>query len=277
MKNYKYELNLMEDPNLPFRIGYHKQYIHQFSPPNWHENIEILYIINGTGHIQYDTTNYKITEGDLIVVNSEVIHQLLSDAPIQFHFLTIDRHFCAECGIPSTSLIFQPVIRDPSMKDQFLSILAAYDRYIQTGTFYEVAAIRALLLEFLCDLCKNHLICEKSASAESRNDAVRAAITYIRAHLSEPITVEEIAQYAGVSTFSLARRFKRIMNKTIMDTILLLRCTEAKRLLEKGSSVAEAARTCGFENMSYFTRVFKRYYQSTPSSYLHKQTAPPNE
>ena len=261
----------MEDPNLPFRIGYHKQYIQKFPPPNWHENTEILYIINGKGHIQYDADKYEISQGDLVIVNSEVIHQLTSEAPIQFHFLTIDRHFCAEHGISSTSLIFQTIIRDPSTKERFLSILDAYDRYIQTGVFYEVAAIRALLLEFLCDLCKNHLICEKSASARSRNDAVRAAITYIRAHLAEPLTVAEIAEYAGVSTFSLARSFKRIMSKTIIDTILLLRCTEAHRLLKKGASVSEAAHACGFENLSYFTRVFRRYYQAPPSHFLQKQ------
>lgn len=270
MSNYIYELNLMEDPNLPFRIGYHKQYIRKFPPPNWHENLEILYIIKGNGYILYDTVKYQVAEGDLIVVNSEVIHQLISDAPIHFHFLTLDRHFCAESGIPSTSLIFQPVIRDSEMDNLFLNILDAYERYIQTRAFYEVAEIRALLLKLLCNLCEKHLIQKRSASAENRNDTVRSAITYIRANLSAPIAVEDIARYAGVSTFSLARSFKRIMGRTIIDTVLVLRCTEAKRLLEKGSSVAEAAHNCGFENMSYFTRVFKRYYQAPPSHYLQK-------
>lgn len=270
MSNYIYELNLMEDPNLPFRIGYHKQFIHKFPPPNWHENLEILYIINGKGHIQYDLVYHEITEGDLIIVNSEVIHQILSDAPIQFHFLIIDRLFCAECGIPSTTLIFQPVIRDVQARALFLRIIDAYSRYIETDAFYEVAAIRALLLQFLCDLCINHLTHEKPPSTESRKDAVRSAVTYIRAHLAEPMTIEQIAQHAGVSTFSLARSFKRILDRTIIDTILLLRCTEAKRLLEKGASVTEASKACGFENLSYFTRVFKRYYQMPPSHYSLK-------
>ena len=93
---------------------------------------------------------------------------------------------------------------------------------------------------------------------------------YIRKHLAERITLDEIAQHVGVNKHYLSREFKQIIGKTIFDTILLLRCTEAKRRLQEGMTVSEAAHACGFENLSYFTRAFKKYNQSLPSSYLQK-------
>lgn len=270
MTKLKYELNVMQEPNIPFIFGYNKQYITKFSPPNWHENTEILYITKGKGHIQYDAVKYEISQGDLIIVNSEVIHQITSDAPIHFHYLIISRQFCAESGIPSTFLTFQPIIRDPQLISTFLRILETYNNYVQTNAFYEVALIRALLLELLYYLCKNHLISKRDMEQEKKNDAVRSAITYIRSHLSEPITVEELAQHAGISTYSLARRFKRTTGRTIIDTILFLRCAEAKRLIESGISITDAAHRCGFVSPSHFTHTFKKYYHVPPSHYLQK-------
>ena len=271
MDRCKYELNLMVDPQLPFRIGYN---LLAFQNPwlNWHENVEIVYIISGNGHVRYNETTFPIAPGDIIVFNSETIHCVYSDTPLRHHFLTVDRNFCAECGIPSTALVFQSLVRDPKMQDRFLKIIDAYDRYTQTGVFYEVAAVRSCLLDFLCCLCRDYLIQENSSNLQ-RNDALKTAVTYIREHLSEPMSLEEIAQHTGISANTLLRKFKKVMGRSVFDTILLLRCTQAKRLLEQGCSVTEAARTSGFENMSYFTRIFKRYYQCTPSSYLQNKQA----
>lgn len=277
MERCKYELNLMNDPRLPFRIGYHLQ---AFRNPwlNWHENVEILYIISGEGHVRYNETDFPIGPGDIVVINSEAIHCVYSNSLLEYHFLTVDRNFCADCGIPSTALVFHTLIRDPQMAEHYLRVIAAYERYIQTGVFYEVAAIRAHLLDLLCCLCRDHLVCESTGTHTKRNDALKTAVTYIRQHLSEPISLDEIARHTGISVNTLLRKFKKIMGRSVFDTILLLRCTEARRLLESGCSVAEAARASGFENMSYFTRIFKRYYQTTPSSYLQsKQSAIRNE
>ena len=272
MERCKYELNLMVDPRLPFRIGYN---LHAFRNPwlNWHENVEILHIISGEGHVKYNETIFPVGPGDIVIINSEVIHCIYSNSLLHYHFLTVDRNFCTDCGIPSTTLVFESLIRDRQMQDRFCRIIDAYDRYIQTGVFYEVAAIRSYLLEFLHSLCKDHLIRQDSSSPQ-RYDALKTAVTYIRQHLAEPMSLEEIAQHTGMSVNTLLRRFKKVMGRSVFDTILLLRCTEAKRLIESGASVTDAARANGFENMSYFTRTFKRYYQVTPSSYLQsKQTS----
>ena len=271
MEQSKYELNLIEDPFLPIRAGRGYGVMKITPTVNWHENIEILYCTSGVGYVKKNGESFLFKAGDIIVVNSEEVHSVHRDPFGLYHCIIIDRHFCAECGIPSTSLIFQSRIRDQKLAEVYLHIHDAYDRYIQTGAPHEILAIRALTLDFLCRLCKDYLICEKSDNAQKRNDAIKTAVTYIREHLSEPITMESLTQLTGVSESTLSRRFKHAFGRSVVDTIHLLRCTEAKRLLEKGSSVAETARACGFLSTSHFTHTFKRQYGEPPTRYLQKK------
>lgn len=82
--------------------------------------------------------------------------------------------------------------------------------------------------------------------------------------------METLTHLTGLSESTLLRRFKHAFDRSVVDTIHLLRCTEAKRLLEKGASVAEAAHACGFVSLSHFIHTFKRYYQAPPSHFLPK-------
>ena len=271
-----YELNIIEDPWLPFRSNTGEGRMWTNNTVNWHENIEILYCSGGEGFVRKNETSYPFVKGDIVVVNSEEVHSVHSNHvnPRQssgtFRHLTVDRHFCSECGIPSTSLIFQSHIRDTQMEEAFLKIIDAHERYIQTGEFYEVLAIRALTLDFLCRLCRDYLVRVEDDSTRKRNDALKTAVSYIREHLSEPITIETLTQLTGLSESTLLRRFKRTFGRSVSDTILLLRCTEARQLLEKGCSVTETASACGFKTLPHFSYTFKQCYGVPPSHYLQK-------
>ena len=95
---------------------------------------------------------------------------------------------------------------------------------------------------------------------------MKKAIAYIHTHLSEPITLDTLAAHVGIGKFHLSRRFKAFTGKTVVQVITLMRCTEARRLMEGGLSVSAAAASCGFENLSYFTRTFKSLLGILPSN-----------
>ena len=107
-----YELNLRKDPLIPFRVHRCIQATGR-RPQNWHENIEFLYCISGEGFVTYNDRRIPIREGQLVVVNSEMFHSVISDTHMDYHCLTLDRHFCRESGIPTTQLYFQELIDDP--------------------------------------------------------------------------------------------------------------------------------------------------------------------
>lgn len=259
-----YELNLMDNPLLPFRIR--RGITHRSSNiPNWHENTEILFCSGGSGYFQCGENLHAVTAGDMVVANSEMLHSTATDSYMEYHCLILDRRFCLENGIATTNLTFRELIRDPELNRVFLRIYEANDRYEQAGDFYEVAAVRAAVLDFMYLLCRDHILQQTRADSPHRGEVVKSAVIYIRKHLSEAMTLDAIAEHTGVNKHYLSRLFKQVLGKTVFETVRVLRCNEAKHRIEEGMSVSQAAHSCGFENLSYFTRTFQKYYGILPS------------
>ena len=93
---------------------------------------------------------------------------------------------------------------------------------------------------------------------------------YIRSNFTKKLSLDNIAIYVGISKYHLCREFKTLTGNTIIEFINTLRCTEAKRLIEKGMRVSEAAYTCGFDNLSYFSRTFQHIIGHEPSFFAKK-------
>lgn len=96
---------------------------------------------------------------------------------------------------------------------------------------------------------------------------------YIHHHLSERITVEEIAGYLYLSRPYLSARFKAESGMSLTDFILHEKTEEARRLLcytEK--SILHISSYLGFSSQSHFSRVFKKYSGYSPAEYREKYT-----
>lgn len=91
-------------------------------------------------------------------------------------------------------------------------------------------------------------------------------MVYIRQNMKSCLTLEDIAAYVGISKYYFTREFKRITGQTVFEYINVVRCKEAKRLITQGMTVSLAAQTCGFENLSYFTRTYKKCIGELPSN-----------
>lgn len=79
-------------------------------------------------------------------------------------------------------------------------------------------------------------------------------------------TASTIAQVMHLSRPQLDRRMKQLTQKTTTAYLMDRRMTHARELLlTTDMPIAEVAIACGFDDTSYFTRVFKQHYESTPS------------
>ena len=90
---------------------------------------------------------------------------------------------------------------------------------------------------------------------------------FIDNHFSEKIDLNNIADEAYFSKFHFIRLFKKIYGKAPHQYLTRVRIEKAKQLLQKGTSVTEVCFTVGFESLSSFTGLFKRYLHLTPSQY----------
>ena len=93
-----------------------------------------------------------------------------------------------------------------------------------------------------------------------------AAVRYLREHLSDETAVGDACREVGVSHYQLCRLFRSYLDQSPVEFLNALRCREARTLILSGKcNVAEAARRCGVENLSYFSRLYRRYMGVLPS------------
>lgn len=264
MPFYNYETHTMPNPLLPFI--YHRRFEVQSRDkiPNWHENIEFLLAIEGEGYVRCGTECVPFSAGDLFVIGADTLHGIGTESRLVYRCLIVDNSFFVANGIPIRSLQFQSVIRDGELFALFDAIAQAYAE-LDSGDFRTVLSVRASILRLLLALCRGYITL---SPPQPTNEHIKKAIIYIRKHLSEPITLDDLARHVGTSKFHLARQFKAFTGKTVVQTVNLMRCAEAQRLLEQGMRVGEAAAACGFDNLSYFSRTFKALTGKLPSAYL---------
>jgi len=98
------------------------------------------------------------------------------------------------------------------------------------------------------------------------------AVCFVEQRFNERFTAEEVASLCGLNRFNFSRLFHRTFEVTFQEYVLRHRVREACRLLRRpGTSVTEAGYATGFNDASYFSRIFKRYVGRLPSEYAADQ------
>lgn len=100
------------------------------------------------------------------------------------------------------------------------------------------------------------------------SDVIRKAMKYIQEHFSEPITLEDIANYVHLNPSYFSSIFKQACGSSFKEYLNMIRIEESKRLLSNTDySLINIAISTGFEDQSYFSKVFKKYTGITPRQY----------
>ena len=104
--------------------------------------------------------------------------------------------------------------------------------------------------------------------SEKSSRVIRQVAEYISAHYAEPLTLEEVAGHIHLNPSYLSTIFKKITNLSFREYLNKVRIEEAQRLLlNTDYSIIEISTACGFNDQSYFSKVFKRYTGMTPKRF----------
>ncbi len=104
---------------------------------------------------------------------------------------------------------------------------------------------------------------------------MKQAMLFIRKHHADPISLEEIADSIHISKSECCRCFSRTLQMTPFEYLMRYRILEAtKKMIEQikePMSIADIALSVGFNNVSYFNKLFKKFLGCTPTYYrTHK-------
>ncbi|MDR1974469.1 MAG: AraC family transcriptional regulator [Bacteroidales bacterium] len=108
----------------------------------------------------------------------------------------------------------------------------------------------------------------ESVVRESKSRRIARICSYINKHYNERISLPELAKEVAMSDSTLSHFFKKHTRRNLVDYITDIRIGHAtKMLLDTTYSIGEISCACGFNNISYFNRIFKRARGITPSEY----------
>ena len=112
--------------------------------------------------------------------------------------------------------------------------------------------------------------------ARSKNaEAIQKCIDYIKENFVKDITITDIAYAGGISPFYLNKTFKEMLGETPMHYVIKMRVKYSMGLLYNSDMTLEAIATkSGFQNANYFSKVFKKYVDMSPTEF-RRQHLPP--
>lgn len=90
---------------------------------------------------------------------------------------------------------------------------------------------------------------------------------WVENHYMESIPLDEIAEKCHLSKEAFCRYFKSKTQLTFSHYVNQYRITQAKKMLVLDQSIGDIAIACGFESLSYFTKIFKRTIGESPNQY----------
>lgn len=264
--NAYYETHVYPDSSFPFIYHLHEIDAQHRFLLHWHENIELIFVTSGSLQVMLNNQKYTVHQDELIVINSSCIHFCKTVTPVcTYACLIPDLNFCKSFGLPVDELHIQPVVTAPIIRNLFQQIMTEFHLQLP----FQKQMLKANIMALMTELCRHHAgPANNDNSAPNKNhiEIIQAALLYMKQHANEAISTDDIAKYLKFSKHYFCRLFKEITTYSPVYYLNLLRCCNARRMLIDGqTSVHDIAILCGFENISYFTRTYKKYMGILPS------------
>lgn len=272
MDNYIFESHNLENKNIPLIFHYDRiiNNLQSACAFNWHSNIELLCFMKGSGYVTYGNEKIYVQKGDIAVININMIHSVSSNGTLEYYCLIIDNDFLKSNGINCDKYDYESRICSQTLNNLYAETVSA----IVTRDELREPLVKAALLRLMVYLTKNHADTAKHNQGQASNtgESIRLAIGYIRSHIFNKLTLDEVAEEVGLSKYHFSREFKKATGMTVVSYINTVRCTNARKLLLKNEySIHDIAIKCGFENDSYFSKTFKKHIGLLPSDFLKEQ------
>jgi AraC-like DNA-binding protein len=268
--NSFYEIHHHPDPQFPFICHVDHLPAGKVFNAHWHESIEMLYCLSGSGDVTSDRLSKLFQPGDLAVINSNHIHRIYTGQPnMRYICLIIDKSFTDQMGLDVEKLQYRMIIRHPAIE----GLIQKISQELSERQLCFQAAVKAAVIDLLVILSRQFVDDDQPVVNRFDNpqiQMIKSAINLIRTEFNQPLRIEVICQAVGLSKHYFCRIFKIHTGKTVINYINFLRCCNARSLIMSGQyNIGECARMSGILNLSYFARTYKKHMGILPSEESH--------
>lgn len=249
-------------------------------PLHFHEEYELNLILfaKGARRIVGDHIG-TIEDMELVLVGSNLYHgwfthqcksEMIHEITIQFNNEVLNTNFLNKNQSIYLKKLFEdskkgilfPIECIANIKDKILLLK-------NTHGFYSVLVFMEIL--HLLSLSHYNTLCndgfrEDIPTANSRR--IKQVFDYMNKNFSNEMSLEELSKLVSMHEASLSRFIKKSTGKNFIDCLNEIRIGQSCRLIiDTSQSISEIAYSCGFNNISYFNRVFKRKKGCTPKEF----------
>ncbi|MEG0597468.1 MAG: AraC family transcriptional regulator [Oscillospiraceae bacterium] len=270
--------------NFPIEYHYvdptHPRYMMPF---HWHMECELILVQCGTLTISMDAATQILEAGSAALIPEGVLH---GGTPVDCvyecvvfdfgRFLqgnTIGRQTQGEI---LSHAIQQPLIfQKDSREEQLIGELTVAMKGERPG--YEFATT-GLLWQLMGLLVESYAALPHPPvpTRDKRTEALKRALRRIRQDYNEPLTLDALAAEAGMAPKYFCRAFRQITGRTPVDYLNYYRVECAcERLCLTDATVTDIALSCGFNDVSYFTRAFRKYKGVSAKKFRSAQSSAP--
>ncbi|QAA32387.1 helix-turn-helix domain-containing protein [Clostridium manihotivorum] len=255
---------------------------------HWHKDLQFSYAIYDKVVVFIEDEEIVLSPGEGIMINSNVLHQIkpYNNSDCMMFSIDFDPVFL---GGTEQSVIekkyLAPIIENSNLKYISLKPEEQWQKNILTlikAVFtlshekpygYELEMrnnLSMVWLHLIREIKADSLISEQIISKD--DNRVKLSMEYIHEKYTSNILLEDIAMAANISKSECCRSFKRILKITPFEYLMEYRVSKAAELLLKTEeSITNIALEVGFNGISYFAKVFKKYRNCSPSEYRKRE------
>ena len=220
---------------------------HSFGPAV-RKYVLIHYVVSGKGMYYAPEGAYPVTAGQAFVILPGEVTTYTADNEEPWHYIWV--------GFSGT------------LAEKFSELGRVFDAPGDIFNQMITDANSSSLPEFALSAALFQLYARLFGGKRSGNDHVQRVKNYIHTCYMQPVRVEQIAQQLNLDRRYLSRLFKAHTGQTMQEYLLNVRLEAARQHLKEGCSVNRAAALCGYEDVSNFSRMFKRRFGVAPGHYL---------
>ncbi|WP_410767856.1 AraC family transcriptional regulator [Fontibacillus sp. BL9] len=252
---------------------------------HWHEEAEFFYCVEGETLFQVDTDYFTVRAGEAVFVDGGDIHAAHASGEdgCAFFSLVFDTNLLASAHYDAVqeNMILplqerkatfpRHLRREEEVETGLLDHIFSIMKCCSEGSSGYEGAVKGHLYLMLAEIFSQDKTCNRTASNRSESSKIerlKTVIHYIQQNYGQPIRLSELATLIPMSEGQFCRFFKSMTRQTPMDYINSYRIRQAVELLRQPErKISDVALEVGYDNISYFIRVFRKTMNCSPSEF----------